>query len=69
MFTQFHALYPEHEREYIVRELVAGTSKERQLFVTTAFGIGIDVPDIRHVIHIGVPHIMDEYFREAGPCS
>ncbi|CAB4011752.1 Hypothetical predicted protein [Paramuricea clavata] len=43
MFTQFHAEYPEHERERIVTELVAGTSKLRILFVTVAFGIGIDI--------------------------
>jgi hypothetical protein len=29
MFTQFHAQYPKHEREWIVKELVAGTSKLR----------------------------------------
>ena len=36
------------------------------LFVTIAFGIGVDIPDIRHVIHIGVPKTMEEFFQEAG---
>ena len=69
MFTQFHAEYPEHERERIVTELVAGTSKLRILFVTVAFGIGIDVKNIRRVIHIGVRHTMEEFFQEAGRCG
>ena len=66
MFTQFHAEYPEFERERIVKELVAGTSKLRLLFVTIAFGIGVDIKDIRSVIHIGVPHTVEKFFQEAG---
>lgn len=69
LFTQFHSQYPEYERERIVKELVEGTSKLRLLFVTVAFGIGVDVPSIRRVIHIGVPYTLEEYFQEAGRCG
>jgi ATP-dependent DNA helicase RecQ len=41
----------------------------RLLFVTVAFGIGIDVQNIGRVIHIGVPHTMEEFFQEAGQCG
>jgi superfamily II DNA helicase RecQ len=41
----------------------------RLLFVTVAFGIGIDVQNIGRVIHIGVPHTMEEFFQEAGRCG
>ena len=34
LFSQFHANYPEHERERIVQDLVSGKSKLRLLFVT-----------------------------------
>lgn len=61
MFTQFHAQYPDHEWERIVDELTKGFSKLRLLFVTVAFGIGIDLNNIR-VIHIGVPHTVEEFF-------
>ena len=43
LFCQFHAQYPKHEREQIVKNLVEGTSKLQVLFVTVAFGIGIDL--------------------------
>ena len=43
LFTQFHAQYPEHEQERIVQDLASGNSKLRLLFVTVAFGIGVDL--------------------------
>ena len=66
LFTQFHAQYPEHERQRIVDELVQGKSKLRIIFATVAFGIGLDIKNIRQVIHIGLPYTMEEYFQEAG---
>lgn len=52
-----------------MKELVNNSSKIRLLFVTVAFGIGVDVKNIRHIIHIGVPLTMEEYFQEAGRCG
>ena len=69
MFSQFHAQYPDYERERIVLELVEGKSKLRLLFVTVAFGLGVDVRDIRRIIHVGVPYTLEEYFQEAGRCG
>ena len=66
MFTQYHAQYPVHEQERIIKEVVKTNSIIRYLFVTVAFGMGIDCPDIRRVIHIGPPRTMEEYFQEAG---
>ena len=59
LFTQFHAQYPEHEREQILHGLVKDKSKIRLIFATIAFGIGLDIPNIRQVVHIGVPYIME----------
>ena len=66
LFSQFHAQYPEHERQRIVDGLVQGNSKIRVIFAIVAFGIGIDIPNIRQIVHIGVPYTMEEYFQEAG---
>ena len=66
LFSQYHAQYPEHERARIIEELVKGTSTHRVLFVTIAFGLGIDCNDIRRIIHIGVPYTMEDYYQEVG---
>ena len=66
LFTQYHAQYPKHEQERIMEELTKRKCKHRVFFVTIAFGIGIDCPNIRRVIHLGVPYTMEEYFQEAG---
>ena len=30
-------------------------SKIRLLFATEAFGMGVDVPDVQHIVHVGSP--------------
>ena len=66
LFAEFHAEYLQHEKDRILDEIIQGVCKTRVLFVTVAFGIGVAIPDIRKVIHIGVPKAMEEYFQETG---
>ena len=42
-----------------------GPAKIRVLFVTIAFGTGVDCPSIREVVHIGIPNTMEKYFQES----
>ena len=70
LFTQFHAqLYSLQEKERIIDGLTLGKSKLRIVFATVTFGVGLELKDIRQIIHVGLPCTMEEYFQEAGRAS
>ena len=60
LFAPFHAEYPQHEKDRLLSEIMLGVCKARILFVTVAFGIGVDIHNISRVIHIEVPKTMEE---------
>lgn len=60
----FHAGLPFDKKEQRQNEWKAGTT--RVMVATNAFGMGIDKPDVRVVIHYDLPPSLEEYYQEAG---
>ncbi|MDR0546392.1 MAG: RecQ family ATP-dependent DNA helicase [Dysgonamonadaceae bacterium] len=60
----FHAGLTSDEK---IRKQNAWKNNECRIIVcTNAFGMGIDKPDVRIVIHFELPNSLEEYFQEAG---
>ena len=60
----YHGRLPDMSRRRIQDSFA---SKEfRVVVATSAFGMGVDFPDIRQVIHIGYPGSVEAYYQEAG---
>lgn len=65
-----------HTATYYHAGLKPGEKDERQnawlrgdyriMVATNAFGMGIDKPDVRLVVHVDLPDSIEEYFQEAG---
>jgi len=62
--TFYHAGLPADERN--LRQEAWIRSQQRVMVCTNAFGMGIDKPDVRLVVHIGVPESLEDYYQEAG---
>ncbi len=60
----YHAGRKRAEREDVQRRFVEGDLDV--VVATTAFGMGIDKPDVRAVVHATVPDSPDSYYQEIG---
>ncbi|MFN4892400.1 MAG: ATP-dependent DNA helicase RecQ [Bacteroidota bacterium] len=60
----YHAGLSLEERRKREREWMGGAI--RVMVCTNAFGMGIDKPDVRFVVHVNAPDSMENYYQEAG---
>ena len=60
----FHAGLPPETRKDVQRRFIGG--ELRAIAATNAFGMGIDKPDVRLVIHADIPGSLENYLQEAG---
>jgi len=60
----YHAGLEAHTRD--ARQDAWINSKTRVIVCTNAFGMGIDKPDVRFVVHLDLPDCLEAYFQEAG---
>lgn len=62
--SYYHGGLPHAERSIRQDEWLAG--KTRIMVATTAFGMGIDKPDVRFVVHYSMCDSLESYYQEAG---
>jgi ATP-dependent DNA helicase RecQ len=62
--TAYHAGLTALEREGRQEAWINGTT--RVIVATNAFGMGIDKPNVRSVIHLHLPATLEAYYQEAG---
>lgn len=60
----YHAGINNADRD--VRQLAWKSGETRVMVATNAFGMGIDKPDVRLVVHLDLPDSLEAYFQEAG---
>ena len=60
----YHGKLEDKERKRMQRAFING--KQDLILATNAFGMGIDKPDIRFVIHAEVPSSVESYYQEIG---
>jgi len=60
----YHAGMPPEERRQTQEDFMSGRAE--LVVATNAFGMGIDKPDVRLVLHYSVPGSLEAYYQEAG---
>jgi ATP-dependent DNA helicase RecQ len=60
----YHAGLPREERMKLQEAWSEG--EIRTMVATTAFGMGIDQPDVRQVVHVEVPESPESLYQEMG---
>ena len=60
----YHAGLPDKQRSAVQDRFLSGQTE--CLVATVAFGMGIDKPDVRLVVHYAMPSTLEAYYQEAG---
>jgi ATP-dependent DNA helicase RecQ len=62
--AHYHGRMEDDDRRGVQEQFAAGAL--RVIVATSAFGMGVDVPDVRQVVHLHAPGSLEAYYQEAG---
>lgn len=63
-YRKYHGDLPSDMRRKNQKDFIGGACS--LILATPAFGLGIDKPDIRYVVHYEIPSSIEAYFQEVG---
>lgn len=68
LIAQYHAPQTAEMKAEILRQLTGDSSQSviRVVFATVAIGLGVNIPNVRQVVHCEVPRTMESYYQEIG---
>lgn len=66
LFDCYTAAVDDKVKNHIVSSFTNSSSKLRVVIGTIAFGMGLDCPDIRNIIHIGAPETVEDNIQQTG---
>lgn len=64
IFVQYCAPQTNAMKDQILKELATPESKVTVIFAIVAMEIRVNTPSIWHVIHMGPPHTIRQYYQE-----
>ena len=66
LVAMFHRKTVPRNKDHVLQTFPQTDSLVRIIVATSAFGMGINIPDVRIVVHWGAPRTIESFYQESG---